>query len=81
MCSSVICWMVGRRASTRLKVNGLDSIRRNRVCSSPSEVNTDRGPLVHRGQHVSFQCGKPGTPVVDADPGVGEQLARLPRSR
>ena len=43
--SSVICWIAGRRPSTRLKVNGFDSIRRNRVCSSASDVNTDRGRL------------------------------------
>ena len=60
MASSVICWIVGRRPSTRLKVNGFDSIRRNRVCSSPSAVKTDRGRLCTVDSMPSFQCGKPG---------------------
>ena len=60
MCSSVIFWIAGRRPSTRLNVNGLDSIRRNLVCSSASEVNTDRGRLCTLASIPSFQCGKPG---------------------
>ena len=59
MHSSVTSWMAGRSASTRLNVNGLDSIRRNRVCSSASEVNTDRGRLFTVESMCSFQCGKP----------------------
>ncbi len=59
MHSSVIFWMAGRRPSTRRKVNGLDSIRRNRVCSSASEVNTERGRLSTVESMCSFQCGKP----------------------
>ena len=51
--------MAVRRASTRLNVNGFDSIRRNRVCSSASEVNTDRGRLFTVDSMCSFQCGKP----------------------
>ena len=81
MQSSVICWIAGRRPSTRLKVNGFDSIRRNRVCSSASEVKTDRGRLCTVDSMPSFQCGKPGRAVVDADPGVGEQRHAPPRSR
>ena len=61
MWSSVICWIAGRRPSTRLKVNGFDSIRRNRVCSSASAVNTDRGRLCTVDNMPSFQCGKPGS--------------------
>src|SRR6185312_14070293 len=49
----------GRSPSTRLYVNGFDSIRRNRVCSSPSEVNTDRGRLCTVASIPSFQCGNP----------------------
>src|ERR1700730_15905290 len=60
MCSSVICWIAGRRPSTRLKVKGFDSIRRNRVCSSASEVKTDLGRLCTVDNMPSFQCGKPG---------------------
>ncbi len=60
MHSSVTFWIAGRRPSTRLKVNGRDSIRRNRVCSSASEVNTDRGRLFTVDSMCSFQCGKPG---------------------
>ena len=59
MHSSVTSWMAERNASTRRKVNGLDSIRRNRVCSSASEVNTDRGRLFTVESMCSFQCGKP----------------------
>src|SRR6201995_4562205 len=59
MHSSVTCWIAGRRLSTRLKVNGLDSIRRNRVCSSASEVNTERGRLSTVESMCSFQWGKP----------------------
>ena len=59
MHSSVTSWIAERRPSTRLKVNGLDSIRRNRVCSSASEVNTDRGRLCTVESMCSFQCGKP----------------------
>ena len=59
MCSSVTCWIAGRSPSTRLKVNGCDSIRRNRVCSSASEVNTDRGRLFTVDRMCSFQCGNP----------------------
>ena len=77
MHSSVTFWIAGRRPSTRLKVNGLDSIRRNRVCSSASEVNTERGRLSTVESMCSFQCGKPGRAVVDADPRVGEQRPRL----
>src|SRR5271156_6650162 len=60
MCSSVTCWITGRRPSTRLKVNGFDNIRRNRVCSSASEVKTDLGRLCTVDNMPSFQCGKPG---------------------
>ena len=67
MHSSVTSWMAGRRPSTRLKVNGFDSIRRNRVCSSASEVNTDRGRLFDRGQHVLVPVREALAPVVDAD--------------
>ena len=59
MHSSVTFWMADRRPSTRLNVNGLDSIRRNRVCSSASEVNTERGRLSTVDSMCSFQCGKP----------------------
>ena len=76
MRSSVISWMAGRRPSTRLKVNGLDSIRRNRVCSSASEVNTDRGRLFTVDEHVLVPVRKAVAPVVDADARVGEQLPR-----
>ena len=51
--------MVDRKASTRLNVNGFESIRRNRVCSSASEVNTERGRLSTVDSMCSFQCGKP----------------------
>lgn len=57
MWSSVIFCTAGRSASTRLKVNGLDSIRRNLVCSSASEVNTERGRLCTVASMPSFQCG------------------------
>lgn len=57
MWSSVICCTAGRSASTRLKVNGFDNIRRNRVCSSASEVNTERGRLYTVASIPSFQCG------------------------
>ncbi len=60
MCSSVIFWIAGRRPSTRLNVNGFDSIRRNRVCSSASDVKTERGRLCTVASMPSFQCGKPG---------------------
>ena len=56
---SVTSWMAVRRPSTRLKVNGLDNIRRKRVCSSASEVKTDRGRLFTVDSMCSFQCGKP----------------------
>ena len=59
MDSSVTCWMVERKPSTRLKVNGFESIRRKRVCSSASEVKTDRGRLLTVESMCSFQCGKP----------------------
>ena len=61
MHSSVTSWIAGRSPSTRLNVNGLDSIRRNRVCSSASEVNTDRGRLLTVESMCSFQCGKPSS--------------------
>src|ERR1700757_4931928 len=59
MWSSVIRWIVGRKPSTRLNVKGFDSIRRNRVCSSPSEVKTDRGRLCTVDNMPAFQCGNP----------------------
>ena len=59
MHSSVIFWIAGRSPSTRRNVNGLDSIRRKRVCSSASEVNTERGRLSTVESMCSFQCGKP----------------------
>ena len=59
MHSSVTSWITDRRPSTRRKVNGLDSIRRKRVCSSASEVNTDLGRLSTVANMCSFQCGKP----------------------
>ena len=60
MWSSVTFCTAGRSASTRLNVNGLDNIRRNRVCSSASEVNTERGRLWTVAAIPSFQCGYPG---------------------
>lgn len=57
MWSSVIFWTAGRNRSTRLKVNGLDSMRRNLVCSSASAVNTERGRLSTVASMPSFQCG------------------------
>ncbi len=59
MHSSVIFWIAVRNPSTRRNVNGLDNILRNRVCSSASEVNTDRGRLSTVASMCSFQCGKP----------------------
>src|ERR1700753_2278452 len=53
--------MLGRSPSTRLKGNGFVNIRRYRVCSSPSEVNTDRGRLCTVDNMPAFQCGNPGT--------------------
>ena len=40
-------------------MKGFDNIRRNRVCSSASEVNTERGRLLTVDSMCSFQCGKP----------------------
>jgi hypothetical protein len=60
MWSSVIFCTAGRSASTRLNVNGRDSMRRKRVCSSASEVNTERGRLSTVAAIPSFQCGYPG---------------------
>ncbi len=57
MCSSVIFCTAGRSASTRLNVNGFESIRRKRVCSSASEVKTDRGRVCTVASMPAFQCG------------------------
>ena len=61
MRSSVISWTTARIALTRLKVNGAVIIRRKRVCSGGSVLNTDGA---RRGATCSMpacQCGNPGS--------------------
>ena len=62
-----------------------DSLEGERLRQHPPESGVlfaiggeDRSrTLVHRGQHALVPVRKAGPPVVDADPGIGEQLAHL----
>ena len=61
MRSSVISWTTARIALTRLKVNGAVIIRRNRVCSGGSVLNTDGARRVETCSMPACQCGNPGS--------------------
>ena len=60
MRSSVISCTTARIALTRLNVNGAVIIRRNRVCSGGSVLNTDGARRVDTCSMPACQCGNPG---------------------
>jgi hypothetical protein len=60
MSLSVICWMNGRSASTRLAVKGKVISRRNRACSGASVLKMVCGWCWTFSAVAAFWCGKPG---------------------
>jgi hypothetical protein len=73
--SSVICWIAGRRPSTRLKVNVGEHAAKPGVLLGICGEHRSRA-FVHRRQHALVPMRKSWPAVVDADARIGEQRPR-----